>query len=128
MSNHFPAMPTDLQVLQLSYLALLPAVTIQPGSVLDYGPQVNGQLVYTVPNLGASFTFTAPGQLGTFDQDIFEAELAASITAVCQVLSSMSGVVLAALQKQVTVRRNWSWSDPTGFSALFEDTMTYPPA
>lgn len=127
MTNNFPPPSTGLNLASVSYLAILPDVSIQPGSALDYGAGVNSQLTYTVPNLGAVFTFTTPGQFGNFDQAAFETALASSVTSVIEVLGGMSGENPATLQTEVEVRRNWLWQDADGYQLTWQDTMTYPP-
>ncbi len=126
MSNNFPAVPGDLLLASLSYLAILPTVTIQAGSSLDFGAGVNSQLNYTAPNMGTGFTFVTPGTFGTFDQDAFETLFKSAITAIATVLSSMSGVALATVKAEVIVRRNWSWTDGSGFLLTWQDQMSYP--
>lgn len=125
MSNLFPAVPADLQLAQLQYIAVLPDVSIQPGSPLAYGTGVTPELIYTPPQLGASFVFTVPGTFGAFDQGAFEALLTQSVTAVVQVLAGMSGEDAGALQKLVTVSRTWTWSDSGGYQLTWQDTMPY---
>ena len=126
MTNSFPSPAADMQLASVEYLAMLPGVTIQPGSALDYGSGVRGQLTYTVPNLGAAFTFAVPGSFGTFDQAAFETALKNSVGAVLGVLSGMSGEAVATLQGQVEVRRNWAWTNAAGYQLAWQDTMAYP--
>lgn len=126
MSNHFPAVPGDLLLASLSYLAILPTVTVQTGSALDFGSGVTSQLNFTSPNMGASFTFVTPGTFGTFDQDSFETLFASGVTSVCTVLSNMSGVALATVKGEVVIRRNWTWTDASGFTLTAQTQMSYP--
>jgi hypothetical protein len=72
--------------------------------------------------------FNTPGTYGTFDQTTFEADLAASITAICQLQADALGQTLAEVQTGITVTRQWGWSNGSGGSAGYSDTMTYPPA
>lgn len=126
MSNNFPAVPADIRLCQLTYVAILPGPALAPGSALDFGSEVSTQLVYSAPNLGASFTFATPGQFGTFDQQAFEAMLSQSVTAVVEVLAGMSGQDAGALQAQVNVVRSWQWTDGSGYQLSWQDQMTYP--
>jgi hypothetical protein len=128
MANHFPAMPGDLGLFQLAYNASLPTPGYQPASPLNFGTEVETQLVYSAPNIAVKFTFDPTGSTGTFDQDTVEAMIAEEVTAICTVLSGMSGVPLAQVQAQVTVSRAWTWTDSTGYVAGWQDTMPYPPA
>jgi len=127
MANNFPAVPGGFALSQLSYQAVLPHPDAQPGGPIDFGAGVNSYLTYSVPVLGLVFTFTEPGSFGAFNQAAVEGGLAAAITGVCEVLTSMSGVALATLQAQVTVTRSWEWQNGTS-SFSTQDTMAYPVA
>jgi hypothetical protein len=125
MSNSFPAPPSNWELGSVSYSAVLPAPTLQPGAALDFGAGVRSLLAYSVPILGVVFVFDVPGSFGTFDQAAVEGDFAQAVTAVCGVLASMSGAVLADLQSEVVITRTWSWT--TGVSSVStSDTMTYP--
>lgn len=128
MANNFPAMPSDLGLFQLAYNASLPTPSYQSTSPLNFGTEVETQLVYSAPSIAVKFTFDPAGSTGTFDQDTVEAMIAAEVTSVCTVLSNMSGVPLAQVQAQVTVVRAWTWTDGAGYVAGWQDAMTYPPA
>lgn len=75
------------------------------------------------------FQFTTPGEFGTFDQTTIEAAITAQITAECQLMSDASGDSLATVQASVgSVQRTWGFTDGSGWTASYSDTMTYPPA
>ena len=125
MANSFPPPPGGWALAQVSYSAVLPAPTLQPGSALDFGAGVSGHLVYSVPVLGTVFGFDVPGTFGAYDQATVEAGLKQAITGVCTVLADMSGTALATLQAEVTVTRQWTWASG-GVSVMTSDTMAYP--
>jgi hypothetical protein len=125
VANSFPAPPANWELASVSYSTVLPKPVMQPSAPLDFGAGVTGQLTYSVPVLGAVFSFDVPGSFGAYDQAAVEGALAQAITAVCQVLASMSGTALADLQAQVRVTRAWTWA--TGASSVVtQDEMTYP--
>jgi hypothetical protein len=124
-NSFFPAPPANWELAAVSYSTVLPTPVMQAGAALDFGAGVHGQLTYSVPVLGAVFAFDTPGSFGAYDQGAVEGALAQAVTAVCQVLASMSGTALADLQAQVTVTRAWTWASGTS-SVVTQDEMAYP--
>lgn len=126
MANSFPAPPSGWQLAQVSYQATLPQPELQVGAALNFGAGVTTYLSYSVPVLGLVFAFGTPGTTGNFDQSAVEGALANAVTAVCQVLSNMSGVALATVQAGVVISRTWEWRTPAGDAINTSDTVSYP--
>jgi hypothetical protein len=127
MSNHFPAVPSDLALASIQYIANMGQVNGAPSDLTFTGVST------TISNLSdsassllqATFMFVTPGDAGSFDQDSVESAISTVLDEVCQAVSNSNGKTLTETQAEVTVYREWLWTDMS-FSLQYQDTMTYP--
>ena len=130
MSNHFPAIPSDLQLARISYGAVIQPPDPPAAGVLASSSDVFVEASYLNTNnpgdIGYSFFFNVPGAFGTFDQDAVETALKSAITSACQGVADYSGVTLASVQEGVTISRQWIWGDDAGHIDTFSDALAYP--
>lgn len=135
MSNHFPAIPGDLAVSQIMYFATGQNAEISSSSPFYFasGVQSVGGPLNPQGNIGQwNFSFTTPGEYGTFDQDTVEAAIARVITDLAQSGVDNYGVPLADIQATISVSRTYFFTSPSNMNnwpgLYYNDTMTYPPA
>lgn len=128
MSNHFPALPTDLNLQSVVYtmnfdissMSVIPALQFTGVSTFLFGA-----LTSLGNQGGVQFTFNSPGTVGSFDQDKAEAALTQLATAVFQLVAALTGQSLSKLAANFSVNRNWSWIDSSGATASYIDQMPY---
>lgn len=125
MSNNFPAIPADFVLTQIMYAVTFPSV--QPKSPFTGASLTLGGGLMNLGGTGyLQFTFSTPGQFGTFDQTAAETSVKKILTDVCQLFADLSGQTLAQEQAGVTVARLWTWTDAAGNQATYADTLAYP--
>lgn len=139
MSNSFPSIPSDLALTYVWYEFVVPdnsgnnfPYTYTGGNAnqlpINYGGMwsVDGTGSYpSQPNV--QFVFDTPGAFGTFDQTAAEVVVTTVANDMCQLVADTAGLTLEEVQATATVNRIWYFSDTTGWSATYNDTMTYPP-
>lgn len=138
MANHFPTIPS-LSLVSVTYtagwnysvgannltdLTYFDVTGVTP--MADTGLPVSIIGTAATP-LAVPFTFTTPGDSGSFDQDTEEGNVATVLDDIAQAVATATGNTLATVQGWLTVNRQWFWQDSTGkFNLQYNDTMTYP--
>jgi hypothetical protein len=116
----------------VAYRLIVPTPQGSLAGSLGLGAGVSVQMSGVVASSGDEdtilFAFSTPGDTGNFDQDAAEATIASLVTEICQYVAGLGSQSLTAVQSGTIVQRLWTWSDGGGFTAYYEDTMTYPPA
>lgn len=124
MSNNFPSVPTDFEMASILYTANFPSVI--PATIGGAVVNMQGNL----SNLGGSgalqLVFSTPGSFGTFDQTAAETGIRTVVTDICQLMADLQQKTLATVQAEVTIDRGWTWTDTSGNTATYTDTMVYP--
>lgn len=130
MPNHFPAIPEDLAINNVTYTLNFGTSMIQVIPALQFeGVATNmfGALNSLGNQGGVQFTFTTPGNPGTFDQDAVEVGLYQLAGAVFNLMHVLTGQDIPALMQSFCVQREWVWSDSAGNQASYVDQMPVPP-
>lgn len=127
MSNSFPQVPAGLQLSSVQYTLSFTAgsvpVSPDPSAV---SVSLGGALQALNSPGSVQYAFGTPGAFGAFDQDVVEAGLRQVVTDVCQLIATVSGQQLAAVQARAVITRMWNWADQAGDSASYTDTLSYP--
>lgn len=133
MSNHFPtSAPGDLELVTIQYdIVVSPNYSSITAGAFYFSSDVSSGVAIggnnypgTMPLL--QFGFDTPGTFGSFDQDTVEAAIATWVTSQCQSIADVTGQTLADVQAEVTINRNWAWTDSGGYYLTYSDTLSYP--
>lgn len=129
MSNHFPPVPADFVLASITYMVSFGG-PLGGGVPFGSGLTFDGALTGSIGALaalggegGIQFIFAKPGSFGSFDQDAAEAALTQVISAIFSLMSVISGDTVSALASQISIARNWAWTDDAGNQATYTDTM-----
>lgn len=126
MSNHFPVLPTDLNLHSITYVMNFGTKVTQVIPALEFtgtATALFGALTALGSQGGVQFTFTAAGTTGTFDQDAAEASLSEIASAVFALVAALTGQSTTTLAANFSVSRTWNWVDSSGNSATYVDEM-----
>lgn len=132
MANSFPPVPADLQLQSITYMVSFGGPV---GGGVPFGPPLtfDGTRTISIGALaalggagGIQFLFTDPGTPGSFDQQAAETALTEVVAAIFGLMSVVSGIPVATMQDDVSIIRNWQWTDSAGNSAAYSDTMPLP--
>lgn len=134
MANHFPAVPSPLNLASLTYTASIEQIGQNwPSAGFTYTGVTTGSVSFAAsqPQTGTfniTFSFTTPGNPGTFDQDAAEAQVVSVLNDLAQAVATTGGLTLAQVQAMTTVTRTWTWTDASGAYVLTNnsDRMPYP--
>lgn len=134
MANSFPTVPSDLQLVSITYMLNFNGPVgggVPVGSNLTF----TGVTTNTIGALGAlggsggiQFTFDTPGSFGSFDQTAAETALAGVIQGVFSLMSVITGESISSFASELSVIRQWYWTDGSGNTATYADTMPLPSA
>ena len=128
MSNSFPPVPTDFDLLAITYtLTGLPSAGTGNIAYTFTGGYVGGVNNGVGPDSGSGnpsvqFVFDTPGSFGTFDQTDVEVVVTALFNDFCQTAADSVGQTLAEVQIACAVERQWTWNDPAGYVLYYTDT------
>lgn len=129
MSNSFPPIPPDLVLASIEYDATFPT-NAAPSLIPDLSFTGVSTSVIALGAFGVgglvAFYFDTPGSFGAFDQAAAETAVKMMATDCCQFITDITGIPLATVQAGVTITRRWTWTDTTGSTARYADTMVYP--
>lgn len=128
MSNNFPSVPADFALASLEYdVAFPPPVQVAPSLTFEGVSTIpTGPSILSSGNSLMIFTFSTPGDFGSFDQDQAEAEVIILLNDLCQFLSDATGAPLATVKGAVQLTRRWTWTNAAGNTATYTDAVAYP--